>query len=226
MIESIEKFEKLIKKGKGGCIKSIIRCKNMFSIYNDLIIKKASTIEEQTRLVQSLTLTNFRYCDIKFNIVIEHKNRAIIGEIQFLIKFMLEAKIMGHSLYGMVRQREYVEDVLNTIEEENRSDPAMLIMRKDYSEFCNQLLINDAKILSIGHMSNIKHGQDHSQDPPMLYLSLKSGWNKAAKLFFDALLHFDKSHNLNKKFVKKYLSHPMLQEFKNHPLLKRAFSEQ
>lgn len=118
----------------------------------------------------------------------------------------------------VVRRREFVDDVLSAVQEEQKSDPAMLVVRKDYNEFCHQLLINDARILSVGHAGVA------SNDPPVLYLSLKAGWNKAAKLFYDALVHFDKAHDLKNQFVEKYLSHPMLKEFENHPLLQRQDS--
>ena len=99
MMESIDKFEKLIKQDKGGCIRSIIRRKNSFVIYDDLILKKAKTIEDRTRLVQSLPLNKFKYCDLKLNVVIDHKGRAIIGEIQFLIKYVIVifCVIMSHA---------------------------------------------------------------------------------------------------------------------------------
>ena len=57
MIESIEKFEKLINSGKAGCVKKILRIKNMFSTYNKSILAQAETTDEQLRLVQSMPLS-------------------------------------------------------------------------------------------------------------------------------------------------------------------------
>ena len=87
MMASIEKFQRIVngkvKDLNSGCVKQIVRIKNMFSInYKKSIVKKAKTIEEQTRLTQSMPLNAFKYCDIKFNVIIESNGQAIIGEIQ------------------------------------------------------------------------------------------------------------------------------------------------
>lgn len=53
----------------------------------------------------------YRYQDIKMNVVIEANNKAIVAEVQFLTKFILQAKILGNSLYGISRRCEYVDNV-------------------------------------------------------------------------------------------------------------------
>lgn len=69
MIESIEKFQKIVGSGKGGCVKRIVRAKNMFAQYSKKLIDGKKSVDEQTRIVQSMPLSEFRYCDIKFKYV-------------------------------------------------------------------------------------------------------------------------------------------------------------
>ena len=68
------------------------------------------------------------------------KEKAVIGEIQFLLKFMLRAKSMGHSLYSVLRRREFIDDISKLMNEnENRDDAqshlkskiSVMAMKKD-----------------------------------------------------------------------------------------------
>ena len=57
------------------------------------------------------------YCDIKLNIIIYDKksNTSVIGELQFLTKFLLVAKKKGHKLYGIVRRQEFIQSINNMV---------------------------------------------------------------------------------------------------------------
>lgn len=64
-----------------GCIKGVVRVKNDFSDIGDNS--------------WDLPIDAFGYCDIKLNVLIEYENKfRIIGEIQLLLSFMVEAKKM------------------------------------------------------------------------------------------------------------------------------------
>ena len=84
------------------CIKEIIRIKNGFCDIKDESWK--------------LNVNEFNYCDIKYNVLISSsKNICIIGEVQFLLKFMLDAKKMGHSTYAMMRKHDLFHDIYKTV---------------------------------------------------------------------------------------------------------------
>ena len=77
LIDGLNKFVDRVKQGKAGCIKQIVRCKNGFKKYENLNVINAEKCG---------------YVDVKLNVIIESKTgqkTAIIGEIQFLLKFFL-----------------------------------------------------------------------------------------------------------------------------------------
>ena len=51
-------------------------------------------------------LKQYRYRDIKCNVLIEYQKKRIIGEIQFILKFMLNAKKRDHKVYELKRKDE------------------------------------------------------------------------------------------------------------------------
>ena len=53
-------------------------------------------------------LTDFNYQDVKLNVLIEYKNTRVIGEIQFILSFMLKAKKMGHSIYSFNKKKAII----------------------------------------------------------------------------------------------------------------------
>ena len=83
-------------KKEFDCIKGIVRVKNDFT---KLTLNNNGKIED-------LPLKSFDYCDIKCNVLIEYYNIKIIGEIQFLLSFMLDAKKMSHKTYSFLRKEE------------------------------------------------------------------------------------------------------------------------
>ena len=69
----IDAFYQTIGSKKGGCIKSLLRIKNGFN--------KLENTE------------SIHYCDLKCNVFVEWGGMALVGEIQFLLNFMLCAKM-------------------------------------------------------------------------------------------------------------------------------------
>ena len=102
-----------------GCIQGIVRIKNDFSrLPNDL--KK------------NLKLEDCGYKDIKCNILIEHNNVRLIGEIQFILTFMLETKKKQHKIYSLLRKEDLFTE-LNTFY--YRDD-------RDTQEYLNSMIMN------------------------------------------------------------------------------------
>ena len=78
--------------GKSDGIQFIVRIKNDFSELNG---------SDQ----------DYHYCDVKFNVLLEYNGQRLIGEIQFLLKFMLTAKKMGHSIYSFQRKYDFYKQL-------------------------------------------------------------------------------------------------------------------
>ena len=91
LINGINAFILIVKNNKSGCIKKIVRIKNGFNLIPDLNL--------DDNIDNNIKLELFDYCDIKMNVIIEYKNVRLIGEIQFIISYMLTAKKQGHSIY-------------------------------------------------------------------------------------------------------------------------------
>ena len=126
LLTCLNAFQTSIDVESAGCIKQIVRIKNMFKYLQFIDLNKdnlnpnymslsddPNTIEigASSSLRNNVDLSKFRYCDIKCNVLIETKRIAIIGEIQFILKFMLEAKVMGHSFYSFQRKQNFVYKV-------------------------------------------------------------------------------------------------------------------
>ena len=82
-----------LSKKQNGCIKCIVRIKNDF-------------IELPNNIKDNLKLSDSTYRDIKCNVIIERNGTKIIGEIQFILQFMLDAKKRGHKSYAFMRNND------------------------------------------------------------------------------------------------------------------------
>ena len=95
-----------------GCIKGIVRVKNGFFRFRRLAAKS----------MEGVPLSEFDYSDIKFNILIQHKKTRLIGEIQFLLDFMLTAKKMGHAIYKFLRKEEFYSKLNKLMMDDTNSE--------------------------------------------------------------------------------------------------------
>ena len=89
-------------------------------------------------------ISKYNCCDIKLNVLIEYKNIRLIGEIQFLLNWMLNAKKLGHSLYGYVRNYDLIKQISmlyyqydnnkeSANENENNNDNNNILLQKQVS---------------------------------------------------------------------------------------------
>ena len=92
MFKAIECFQHKVLLKKAGCVKDILRLKNGF---NKVRLWKESK--------------DYQYFDIKLNILIETNNNGnnIIGEIQFLTKWLLKFKQMAQKCYSIKRRNDF-----------------------------------------------------------------------------------------------------------------------
>lgn len=82
-----------------------------------------------------------------------------------------------------------------------------IILDRNYAKMENELLFNDFNIM-MHNVANVVNSRQRVKSLPILFTLMNSQWNKATKLFYHSIIHFDEYHKLDKTFVKEYLSHP------------------
>ena len=194
LLNGCKKFEKIInvttanalkesyrdKKLSNKCIQEIIRIKNGFS-----------DIEDES---WKLGLKSFNYCDIKYNVLIctniirEHRSNmnvnqvraktCIIGEVQFLLKFMLNAKKMGHSVYSFVRKKDLFNSINKTYNLNDFNITERKIKKMIISQNLSKLSLYFENITQ-NQLEYIKKNKEN-----FIYLFKDQiGWKKGLKLF-------------------------------------------
>ena len=120
----------------------------------------------------------------------------MIGEIQFLIKWILSAKKKGHKLYLLKRREEFINNIkimkndeLNSINYHNKM--IGIINNNNLQQLSNQLILNEHKIFNMKKLILNNIGKIH--------------WIKGFKMFYSALLHF--SNVLQKQQQRQYLDY-------------------
>ena len=99
LLNGCEKFKQRFRKSGSGLqsIRAITRIKNGFAkVFNN---NNGGDVN-----VSNMDLSKFEYCDIKFNVKMFLGRHMCRGEVQFLLKWMLDAKKMGHNIYSFVRK--------------------------------------------------------------------------------------------------------------------------
>ena len=114
LLNGCEKFKQHINSRGVSYIKNVVRIKNGFvnafgNSINDE--KEASSYKS----VKSMDLSSFDYCDVKMNVMVKSQHLQLIGEVQFLLSFMLQAKKMGHSYYSFVRKGDLFTQIHKNI---------------------------------------------------------------------------------------------------------------
>ena len=165
-----------------GCLVKIVRCKNMFSQMNNW-----HGIQE---------LIKYSYCDVKFNVIIKVGKYSIVGEIQFTLNVMIQAKKIGHTFYSFSRQYDLYLQLAKMIENfENIDDISgqiknldLIVAQKDYPQLVNLVLfgrLNDLiKRRAIDFDKYVKLCDDND-------------WKKGKKLLKDAITRINNQNNLS-----------------------------
>eukprot|EP00485_Elphidium_margaritaceum_P004960 CAMPEP_0202691088 /NCGR_PEP_ID=MMETSP1385-20130828/5900_1 /ASSEMBLY_ACC=CAM_ASM_000861 /TAXON_ID=933848 /ORGANISM="Elphidium margaritaceum" /LENGTH=1286 /DNA_ID=CAMNT_0049346437 /DNA_START=228 /DNA_END=4088 /DNA_ORIENTATION=- len=90
MLQFVQVLMRKIDNNNARCIKSVIRCKNGWSVYNEAYPQ---------------------YTDIKLNVLVQSEtdpSQQIVAELQFLLKLMSSFKRKSHKLYSVERKFEMV----------------------------------------------------------------------------------------------------------------------
>ena len=181
-------------QSNNGNIVKIARIKNMF----------------RTKLIDNVS-KKYNYCDIKINVIIEYNNICLIGEVQFLLKFMLKVKTMGHSLYNVKRRKDFMNQV-NTItdalyndESKNKKESKLTqrivaaIQKQDGVSLGNELLFYADKALQVKRIPMVIGGTTDPKDPmagapiPILHFCSFNRWLRGVKLIVATAFHVDKT---------------------------------
>ncbi len=100
MVAAVQKLQEVIKSKKTP-LKEIIRLKNTLAK------------NEERRVKEGV----YNYGDIKANVlIVGPRNKGMICEVQFLLKFMKDAKSQGHALYEVSRRKHFVDEVSQSLE--------------------------------------------------------------------------------------------------------------
>ena len=173
LVTGLNAFRRIIQgNSHKTCIVEIVRCKNMFS-----------QMEEWDGIQE---LIKYSYCDVKFNVIIKVGKYKIVGEVQFMINFMTEAKKIGHIFYGFVRNEDLYTQLARMIEdfenhdnlEQHKKNLELMIVTQNYQQLVNFVLFGTLKQLlklrSINFDEYIKLCQDNH-------------WKKGKKLLVDGI---------------------------------------
>ena len=96
LLSGLKHFIAGVNGKKLKCVTEILRIKNGFG---DILNWKS--------------IQDCEYCDLKLNIVVfdENANNSMIAEVQLLLKWVLDAKKMGHKVYEIKRRKDFVYSV-------------------------------------------------------------------------------------------------------------------
>ena len=173
LICGCKKFENIINSNRKNnneyCISSIIRMKNGF---NEMF---GNTSEAS---LKSLSLDKFGYCDIKYNVLISgaNKNGGLIGEVQFLVKYMLDAKKMGHSSYSFVRKQDLFEKIHQKCENNSVKSMENILNRMIVTQNLSQFS------LFLENMNNNESKYVESNCKLLMLFLTQNQWTKGIKL--------------------------------------------
>ena len=156
---------------KSACVLDLIRCtlvfNNISTLLNalNLLVKKISYFQSGNiigivRIKNSFKNYSIKsqYCDIKLNVLIKGKINNIIGEIQFLLKPMLNYKKEHHSLYSIERQKEFFDEALFRILPQLLSKDKQLFVAGNLgnvSKLCQTIVLNNMSREDIVHIDKI-----------------------------------------------------------------------
>eukprot|EP01083_Nonionella_stella_P145582 456488_1 len=121
MLNGLNLFENKVSYFQSGNIVAICRDKNGFAIYSH---------------------DKPDYADVKFNVLIKGVKYNIIGEVQFMLRQMMNFKHSVHSLYSIIRRKEFVDDCIKLLP--YKVDPAMRMKSAaamvDYNVLCDLMV--------------------------------------------------------------------------------------
>ena len=168
LIRLYNQFRVKVNQKKAGVIEKVVRIKNTLKLLPDGNSKEDGD------------LTGYRYGDIKANVIIEYKNMRIVGELQFLLSFCLEAKKIGHAFYSFLRKKEFYDELrLNTNKENLGQVVKSMILTYVLSKNKDKL----AQLLQTMNQEEVKNVMNQENVKTIVNLIKANQWNKGLQLF-------------------------------------------
>ena len=163
----IQDFIDLINKNNDGSIKKILRIKNGLE-----------------NVSSNMNLKQFTYGDIKFNVLVQFRDQQLIGEVQFIPKFMLEAKKIGHSFYAFQRRQEYYQGLylLNNKIHMNENNFIENLLQTQILSRNKNLFSQLLHLLFDNELNMIRQNKEH-----ILNKIKQNDWQKGEKIFLQTL---------------------------------------
>eukprot|EP01084_Bolivina_argentea_P177114 306361_1 len=128
MLKGLDLMKNKISYFKSGNIIGICRAKNGFKQYNH------KTPD---------------YADIKLNVLIKGVKYNVVGEIQFMLKAMMNFKHSAHSLYSIIRRKEFVTDFVKVLKWRNPKRMTFIAASTlDYNVWCDIIVTHQTKFLT------------------------------------------------------------------------------
>eukprot|EP01083_Nonionella_stella_P145583 456494_1 len=148
------------------------------------------------------------YADVKLNVLIRGTSNNIIGEVQFLLKTMIEYKIRAHNLYSIEREEEFMSGsatkLLPSLLDEDKQI-AVLAAMGNTKAICQYLLYHN------------KTEGDIISANSILIPICKGGKHKAFNFFMDSMSYEEKLRHL---FASdEYESTPIERAIRNNKLV-------
>ena len=202
MINGLNQFIQFIRHSEDKkCITKILRIKNMFKSFNSNINR----------------LSTYTYCDIKLNVLIETHKYKMIGEIQFILSFMLEAKKMGHIFYGYVRNYDLYHQIHEITKSSNVNEIKQLhsklksiIVKKNYPALVRFVLF--------GQLAKLNDDKNRDIVRKLIELCSKNNWEKGLILLKNCISFHEnekqiehKSGNINDEKKEEFSNQSKLQ---------------
>eukprot|EP01084_Bolivina_argentea_P165003 286760_1 len=140
----------------------------------------------------------YKYADIKMSVLVEYNGQSMICEVQFLLDWMLEAKSLGHGLYEIERNSEFIFDIDKILSLRAGDDGVYdeddihKALRKAVSDGNEndvaKLILNEAPI---NFMKMDENGKG------LIHYAIEHGQKKIMKLLLDTV----KSDRTEKEFI-------------------------
>ena len=203
MVTAIRTFVERIESSRNRYIKKVLRVKNGFT--------KFRYIHDTS----SINLSDCEYNDIKINVLISNEDGSIqiIGETQWLLNIMKIVKEKGHSLYSLVRSKEFVDNVSSISNDISLSNIERDIHKRDIHQLENYLLSGNYDI--VNEYNSIMNNTDIESNDKIKYFLLSQlfqlGWFKGGKLLLSHIYYLLKmsknsGDTVTVNVIKKYLN--------------------
>ena len=193
LLNAVNELTEQIKNGEIEGLVEVIRIKNGFEN-----IKKWKNANDAT------------YCDVKINIVFKDVNNtkvSMITEVQFLLKWLLHAKKLGHKYYNITRREDFMNRIKNDIYNIDtnytnyKNKITIIVNKRDINGIAQELMVQPNLLLSI-----VWNGK-----PLLYYIGVADNF-KIFELFLSGIFHFNKyilgNNNSRKDLTDSWGSNP------------------